>query len=70
MQQAHVSDFAGFQIEFETTQHQQPGEPPVLHGDLAALRKAGLVSQREVTQLYDPAAGTFPGRPLREGDLP
>ena len=36
----------------------------------AALRKAGLVSEKEVTQLYDPVAGTFLADRFVKGTCP
>ena len=60
MQQAHVADFAGFQIEFDNYgSTNSPETREVCIEIWAALRKAGLVEQQEVTQLYDATAGTF-----------
>ncbi|MBU4272851.1 MAG: methionine--tRNA ligase [Planctomycetes bacterium] len=60
MKRAHIDDFAGFDIEFDhygSTNSQATRE--VCGQVWAALRKAGLIEQREVTQLYDAQAGTF-----------
>lgn len=60
MQKAHVADFAGFGIEFDnygSTNSEETRE--ICVGIWAALRKAGLVEEQEVTQLYDTEAGTF-----------
>ena len=60
MQQAHVADFAGFQIEFDNYgSTNSPETREVCEEIWAALRKAGLVEKQEVTQLYDATAGTF-----------
>jgi methionyl-tRNA synthetase len=60
MQAAHERDFAGFQIEFDNYGSTHSAENRALCGEIwAALRKAGLISEREVTQLYDAEAKTF-----------
>jgi methionyl-tRNA synthetase len=60
MQQAHLKDFGGFQIEFDNYGSTNSPENRAYCGEIwAALRKAGLVSEKEVTQLYDSVAGTF-----------
>jgi len=59
-QRAHLEDFAGFDIEFDhygSTHCEENKE--VCKRIWAALKDAGLISQREVTQLFDPEAGTF-----------
>jgi methionyl-tRNA synthetase len=71
MQQAHVADFAGFQIEFDNYGSTHSEENRVLCAAIwAALRKAGLVSEQEVTQLYDPVAGTFLADRFVKGTCP
>src|SRR6266446_1395751 len=60
MQAAHLRDFAGFDIVFDHYGSTNSPENRELCGEIwAALRKAGLISQRDVTQLFDPVAGTF-----------
>ncbi len=60
MQKAHEADFAGFEIEFDNYGSTNSAENRQYCEEIwAALRKAGLVSQQEVSQLYDPTAGTF-----------
>ena len=60
MQKAHEADFAGFEIEFDNYGSTNSAENRQYCEEIwAALRKAGLVSQQEVSQLYDPMAGTF-----------
>ena len=71
MQQAHVADFAGFDIEFDNYGSTNSPETREFCVEIwAALRKAGLVEERQVTQLYDAAGRHFPGRSLRQGNLP
>jgi methionyl-tRNA synthetase len=60
MRKAHVRDFAGFDIEFDNYGSTHSPENRALCAEIwAALRKAGLVVQKEVSQLYDPEKGTF-----------
>ncbi|QDU44942.1 Methionine--tRNA ligase [Symmachiella dynata] len=60
MKQAHEDDFAGFGIEFDNYgSTNSPENQKFCNEFWAAFRKAGLVSERDVTQLYDPEAGTF-----------
>ena len=60
MRQAHVADFTGFGIEFDNYGSTNSPETREVCVEIwAALRKAGLVEERKVTQLYDAQAGTF-----------
>ncbi|MGA2031080.1 MAG: methionine--tRNA ligase [Thermoguttaceae bacterium] len=60
MQKSHEDDFHGFQIEFDNYGSTHSAENRAYCGEIwAALRRADLVSQQEVTQLYDAVAGTF-----------
>ncbi len=60
MQEAHLRDFAGFQIEFDNYGSTHSEENRQLCAEIwSALRKAGLIYEKEVSQLYDPVAGTF-----------
>src|SRR5512144_2923504 len=60
MQTAHVADFTAFQIAFDNYGSTHSAENREYCGEIwAALRKAGQVSEREVTQLFDTTAGTF-----------
>jgi methionyl-tRNA synthetase len=60
MQKAHVADFEGFQIEFDNYGSTHGEESRESCEEIwASLRKAGLIDQQEVTQLYDCEAGTF-----------
>ncbi len=60
MWEAHVKDFAGFQIEFDNygSTH-TPENRAVCEEIWKAVRAAGLVHEKKVTQLYDLTAGTF-----------
>ncbi len=60
MQQAHVRDFAGFDIHFHNygSTH-SPENRELCNRFWQALRQAGLVYEKEVEQLYDPQAQTF-----------
>lgn len=60
MSAAHQRDFAGFQISFDHYGSTHSEDNRALCEEIwAALRAHGLVSEREVTQLYDAEAGTF-----------
>lgn len=60
MRAAHLRDFTGFDIRFDHygSTHSDFNRQ-VCHQVWAALRKADLVVEKEVTQLYDPKAQTF-----------
>jgi len=71
MQAAHQRDFAGFDIVFDNYGSTHSPENRELCGEIwAALRKAGLIAEREVTQLYDPEAGTFLADRFVKGTCP
>lgn len=60
MQAAHERDFADFGIEFDNYGSTHSDENRALcHEIWAAIRKAGLVKEQAVEQLFDPQAGTF-----------
>lgn len=60
MNEEHQRDFAGFEISFDHYGSTHCPENRALCAEFwAALRRAGLVVEREVQQLYDPVAGTF-----------
>ena len=71
MQQAHLADFTGFQIEFDNygSTH-SPENRAVCEEIWQALRRDGLVSENEVEQLYDPVAGTFLADRFVKGTCP
>jgi methionyl-tRNA synthetase len=71
MSEAHQRDFAAFQIRFDhygSTHSAQSRK----HCELiwAQLRKADLIREREVTQLYDPEAKTFLADRFVKGTCP
>jgi methionyl-tRNA synthetase len=71
MQAAHTKDFAGFDVVFDHygSTHSQANRE--LCGVFwKSLRAAGLVREREVTQLFDPKAGTFLADRFVKGTCP
>ncbi len=71
MQEAHTADFAGFDIEFDNYGSTNSPETRAVCFEIwAALRKAGLVVEQEVTQLYDTEAGTFLADRFVKGTCP
>ena len=71
MQQAHEADFAGFDIEFDNYGSTNSPETRQACDEIwAEIRKAGLVEEREVTQLYDAQAGTFLADRFVKGTCP
>jgi len=71
MREAHLRDFAGFEIEFDNYGSTHSAANRELCGEIwAALRKAGLISEQEVSQLYDPVAGTFLADRFVKGTCP
>ncbi len=67
----HQRDFAGFQIEFDNYGSTHSPENRELCGQFwAALRKAGLIAERDVSQLYDPVANTFLADRFVKGTCP
>ena len=71
MQAAHERDFAGFDIVFDNygSTH-SPANREFCAEIWASLRKAGLIFEREVTQLYDPVANTFLADRFVKGTCP
>jgi methionyl-tRNA synthetase len=71
MQQAHEADFAGFDIAFDNYgSTNSPETREACHRIWAEIRKAGLVEERAVTQLYDATAGTFLADRFVKGTCP
>jgi methionyl-tRNA synthetase len=71
MQAAHQRDFAGFDIQFDNYGSTNSPENYGLCREIwAALRGAGLVAERDVSQLYDPVAGTFLADRFVKGTCP
>jgi methionyl-tRNA synthetase len=71
MREAHIKDFSGFQIEFDNygSTHSEENRE-VCHEIWRAVRKAGLVQEKKVTQLYDLTAGTFLADRFVKGTCP
>jgi len=71
MQAAHQRDFAGFDIEFDHygSTH-SPANRELCGVFWKSLRAAGLVSERPVSQLFDPQAGTFLADRFVKGTCP
>ena len=71
MQKAHLDDFTRFQIEFDNygSTH-SPQTRQFCEEIWAALRKADLILENEVSQLYDPVAGTFLADRFVKGTCP
>ncbi|MBA2482391.1 MAG: methionine--tRNA ligase [Planctomycetes bacterium] len=60
MSKAHQDDFAAFDIRFDHYGSTDSASNRTLVGEFwSALRASGRVAEKEVTQLYDPKAGTF-----------
>jgi methionyl-tRNA synthetase len=71
MQQAHVRDLAGFDITHDNYGSTNSPETREFCNQIwAEIRKAGLVEEREVTQLYDAQAGTFLADRFVKGGCP
>ncbi len=71
MQKAHIEDFGGFDIEFDNYGSTNSPETRAVCEEIwAAIRKAGLVHEKEVTQLYDVQAGTFLADRFVKGTCP
>jgi methionyl-tRNA synthetase len=71
MREAHLRDFVGYDIEFDNYGSTHSEENRALCAEIwASLRKAGLVVERDVTQLYDPKAGTFLADRFVKGTCP
>jgi methionyl-tRNA synthetase len=60
MRDAHIRDFAGFDIEFDHYGSTNSDENRELCAQFwQSIRDAGLVKEKEIEQLFDPEAGTF-----------
>lgn len=60
MREAHLRDFAGFDIAFENYGSTNSDENRALCSEFwQAIRTANLVKEKNVEQLFDPEAGTF-----------
>ena len=71
MNAAHQSDFAAFDVDFDHYGSTHSPSNERLVGEIwQALRGAGRVAEREVTQLYDPSAGVFLADRFVQGGCP
>jgi methionyl-tRNA synthetase len=71
MRQAHLADFAGFQIAFDHYGSTDSDSNRRLCGEIwSRLRARGLVVSRDVQQLYDPQAGVFLADRFVKGTCP
>lgn len=71
MQAAHLRDFRGFDVSFDYYGSTNSSENRTrCHEFWAALRAAGLVVERDVSQLYDPVANTFLADRFVKGTCP
>lgn len=71
MSAAHQRDFRGFGIEFDHYGSTHSDANRRLCGEVwGALRSAGLVHERDVTQLFDTAAGVFLADRFVKGTCP
>ena len=71
MREAHLADFAGFQIAFDHYGSTDSDANRRLCGEIwSRLRARGLVVSRDVQQLYDPLAGVFLADRFVKGTCP
>ncbi|HZZ29476.1 MAG TPA: methionine--tRNA ligase [Pirellulales bacterium] len=71
MREQHLRDFTGFHIDFANYGSTHSSENRRLCGEFwKSLRAADMVREREVTQLYDPAAKTFLADRFVKGTCP
>jgi methionyl-tRNA synthetase len=71
MRLQHIDDFIKFDIEFDHYgSTNSPANRTLCNQFWAALRRADLVLEREVTQLYDPEAKTFLADRFVKGTCP
>lgn len=71
VREKHIADFTGFNIEFDnygSTNSDQNRK--ICHEIWAALREAGLVHEKEVTQLFDVQENTFLADRFVKGTCP
>src|SRR5204863_110111 len=71
MNEEHQRDFAGFQIQFDNYGSTNSPENRELCGQFwTSLRVAGLIAEKDVSQLFDPVAGTFLADRFVKGTCP
>ncbi|MFM8217975.1 MAG: methionine--tRNA ligase, partial [Planctomycetaceae bacterium] len=71
MRDSHLADFAAFEIAFDHygSTH-NPSNQQLCNEIWSRLREAGLVVEEDVTQLFDPVAGTFLADRFVKGTCP
>ncbi len=71
MQEAHIRDFKGFDIAFDNYgSTNSPSNQKLCEEIWASIRKADLVKEEDVEQLFDPVAGTFLADRFVKGTCP
>ena len=71
MREAHLADFAGFQVAFDHYGSTDSADNRRLCGEIwRKLRERGLVVTRDVEQLFDPVAGVFLADRFVKGTCP
>ena len=71
MNEEHQRDFAGFQVAFDNYGSTHSTENRELCAQFwQSLRQAGLVVEKDVSQLFDPVAGTFLADRFVKGTCP
>jgi len=71
MSEQHQRDFADFDIEYDNYGSTNSESNRKLCAEFwAALRSKGLIAERDVSQLYDPVAGTFLADRFVKGTCP
>jgi methionyl-tRNA synthetase len=71
MRDAHVADFSAFDIEFDNYgSTNSESNRQLCHEIWASLRKAGVVTSKDVERLYDPEAQTFLADRFVKGTCP
>ncbi len=71
MNAAHQRDLAAFDIDYDHYSHTNTETNQELCNEIwASIRAAGLVAEREVTQLFDPVEGTFLADRFVKGTCP
>jgi methionyl-tRNA synthetase len=71
MREAHLRDFDRFGVKFDNYGSTHSDANRRLCGEIwGRLRKAGLIGEKDVTQLYDPVAGTFLADRFVKGTCP
>jgi methionyl-tRNA synthetase len=71
MSEQHQRDFAGFHIQFDNYgSTNSPENRRLCHQIWAALRQGGFIAEADVSQLFDPVAGTFLADRFVKGTCP